>query len=238
MVSEAPPKLVETADVVASVNDQSSGNKTEVSVKATVERATSMASRSRRIRFMRGGSWHSTRDHKRSDSSATDTVVTKPPKVSIEEISRAALLVRPQLWATQFPGGEATRVNTPPLKEDVADGRPRGLFFDVSGPSTSDQPQPGSESASSFGPNATPTPRPRQDDKDPFDQRAAARRREWWDIPSKSTAAAAASKRNQLRKAVLFEFNLPEHLPTSPMCPANPKNPSGGKGVCVVSFLL
>jgi parafibromin len=133
---------------------------------------------------------------------------------------------------------EATRVNTPPLKEDVADGRPRGLFFDVTGPSASDQPQTGSDSASSAGPNATPTPRARQDDEDPFDQRAAARQREWWDIPSKSTAAAAASKRNQLRKSVLFEFNLPEHLPTSPMCPANPKNASSGKGVCVVSFWL
>lgn len=123
-------------------------------------------------------------------------------------------------------------MNTPPLKEDVADGKPRGLFFDVSGPS--DQQQPGSESASSFGPKGTP--RPRKDDIDPFDERAGGRRREWWDIPSKSTAAAAASKRNQLRKAPLFEFNLPEHLPTSPMCPANPKNPSGGKGVCVVRF--
>lgn len=30
-----------------------------------------------------------------------------------------------------------------------------------------------------------------------------------------------------------FEFDLPEHLPTSPMCPANKKHKSGGTGVCV-----
>ncbi|KAK4450105.1 hypothetical protein QBC34DRAFT_425112 [Podospora aff. communis PSN243] len=225
---EALPKPVEAVDVIASSDEQSSETKAEVPVKASVERGPSTASRTRRIRFMRGGSWHSTAGHKRSDSSATDTVVTKP-KASIEEISRAALQVRPQLWATQYPGGEATRVNTPPLKEDAADGRPRGLFFDVNGPSNSDQP--GSESASSAGPNAA-TPRPRQearDDKDPYDQRGGSQHREWWDIPSKAAAAAAASKRNQLRKSALFEFNLPEHLPTSPMCPANSKHPSGGK---------
>ncbi|KAH9242089.1 hypothetical protein CCHR01_17871 [Colletotrichum chrysophilum] len=30
-----------------------------------------------------------------------------------------------------------------------------------------------------------------------------------------------------------FEFDIPEHLPSSPMCPTNPKHPSGGKGMCV-----
>lgn len=32
-----------------------------------------------------------------------------------------------------------------------------------------------------------------------------------------------------------FEFDLPEHLPSSPMCPANPKHKLKGKGICVVS---
>ena len=30
-----------------------------------------------------------------------------------------------------------------------------------------------------------------------------------------------------------FEFDLPEHLPNSPMCPANEKHKSGGTGICV-----
>lgn len=32
-----------------------------------------------------------------------------------------------------------------------------------------------------------------------------------------------------------FEFDLPEHLPSSPMCPANPMHKLKGRGVCVVS---
>jgi len=91
-VSETP---VDAVDVVNAFIEQNPGNKIEVSVKTSgVERAPSTASKSRRIRFGRGGSWHSTREHKdsrRSDSSATDTIVTKH-KVAIEEISKAALL--------------------------------------------------------------------------------------------------------------------------------------------------
>lgn len=30
-----------------------------------------------------------------------------------------------------------------------------------------------------------------------------------------------------------FEFDMPEHLPNSPMCPTNKKHKSGGTGVCV-----
>lgn len=30
-----------------------------------------------------------------------------------------------------------------------------------------------------------------------------------------------------------FRFDLPEHLPSSPMCPANKRHKSGGTGVCV-----
>lgn len=34
-----------------------------------------------------------------------------------------------------------------------------------------------------------------------------------------------------------FEFDMPEHLPSSPMCPANPMHRLKGKGVCVVSSI-
>lgn len=30
-----------------------------------------------------------------------------------------------------------------------------------------------------------------------------------------------------------FELNLPEHLPSSPLCPKNSKHKSGGTGICV-----
>jgi hypothetical protein len=31
----------------------------------------------------------------------------------------------------------------------------------------------------------------------------------------------------------IFEWDIPEHLPSSPLCPLNPKHRGGGKGICV-----
>ncbi|GAP86344.1 putative RNA polymerase ii accessory cdc73 protein [Rosellinia necatrix] len=49
--------------------------------------------------------------------------------------------------------------------------------------------------------------------------------KEWWEAEM-PTSFAMTSQRP-------FKFDLPEHLPTSPMCPANKRHPSGGTGVCV-----
>ncbi|KAK3390937.1 hypothetical protein B0H63DRAFT_466845 [Podospora didyma] len=61
----------------------------------------------------------------------------------------------PQIWASQFPGGEATRVHTPPLREDTADGKKRGFFFDVNGPLT-DQGERSGSTTSTRGTKHTP----------------------------------------------------------------------------------
>lgn len=138
-------------------------------------------------------------------------------------------------------------MHTPPLKEFTADGRPRGLFFDVSSSAVS-TPRSTCRGIDSPGP------------------------KEWWDVPAKASmgsqllfpvlpvglAAAGGGaiddsngaetgnggmivgrcRKLQIPRAALFEFDVPEHLPSSPMCPANPRNvKSGGKGVCVVSLL-
>lgn len=55
--------------------------------------------------------------------------------------------------------------------------------------------------------------------------------------PMAPSSAASTPGEGPYRRAALFEFELPEHLPTSPMCPAHPKNKSKGKGVCVVCIL-
>lgn len=127
-------------------------------------------------------------------------------------------------------------MNTPPLKEDTADGKPRGLFFDVSDPQTS-------ESASSTKLSVTEGAVTRHHkERVTKDKEGGKKRREWWDPPLKPTTsssltpATATKRRQSTRKAELFEFNVPEHLPTSPMCPAHPKHKSKGKGMCVVSF--
>ncbi|KAI1434449.1 hypothetical protein GGR50DRAFT_403066 [Xylaria sp. CBS 124048] len=48
--------------------------------------------------------------------------------------------------------------------------------------------------------------------------------------PTKQGRLHAAVAANMLSS---FQFQLPEHLPTSPMCPANKRHTSGGTGVCV-----
>lgn len=44
-------------------------------------------------------------------------------------------------------------------------------------------------------------------------------------------------KKEKVKRRADFHI-IPEHLPSSPLCPANPKHASGGNGVCVVSSIL
>lgn len=39
-------------------------------------------------------------------------------------------------------------------------------------------------------------------------------------------------KSQDFSKVNSFELNVPDHLPNSPLCPANPKHPSKGRGIC------
>ncbi|CAM1511636.1 Fc.00g091490.m01.CDS01 [Cosmosporella sp. VM-42] len=119
---------------------------------------------------------------------------------------------------TQFPGGEAVRIKTPPLCEDTADGRPRAFFTSMT--------PPGDDSPDTMlGPSPTQsTTRLKVRRKSVVKQS-----REWWDgMPEQKEA-----RRTSQERAEAFEFQVPEHLPSSPMCPANPRHRSGGTGMCV-----
>lgn len=37
-----------------------------------------------------------------------------------------------------------------------------------------------------------------------------------------------------MEEPAFFSFDIPEHLPSSPLCPANSKHKSKGRGICVV----
>lgn len=63
-------------------------------------------------------------------------------------------------------------------------------------------------------------------------QGQASEERQWWDEPKTPV------RRNPAKDMSLFEFKMPEHLPNSPMCPANPKHKGKGKLICVVSALV
>ena len=53
------------------------------------------------------------------------------------------------------------------------------------------------------------------------------RETEWYRVETPTSNICAGLSREQ------FTLSVPEHLPSSPMCPKHPKNKSGGKGVCV-----
>ncbi|RYP49098.1 hypothetical protein DL768_005095 [Monosporascus sp. mg162] len=151
------------------------------------------------------GTWH----HKTSAASRTSF------SGSVHDVLRGGLLEdmsnlefesypESHPWSSLFPGGEARRVKTPPLREDTAGGP---TSFDISGPSggvnnaKNQQDSHGSSNSERQQKQQREVPVP---------------------VPSYEDMAPSA-----------FQFDLPEHLPSSPMCPANKKHKSGGTGVCV-----
>lgn len=86
------------------------------------------------------------------------------------------------------------------------------------------QPVPMNDSASSSASSVRAAPRVFT-----FRKGVDTERREWWDAPQ------AFVRRDPVQGVSFFEFDMPEHLPSSPMCPANPMHRLKGKGVCVVS---
>ncbi|KAI0597849.1 hypothetical protein F4775DRAFT_602031 [Biscogniauxia sp. FL1348] len=201
-------------------------------------------------------------------------------------------------WSAQYPGGEATRVKTPPLRQCVADQRPRSFFFDISSPPPPppDQDQPSAQVATTSdgggnesGPSPTPGRQRRTHQhavgpQKPAPQTAPTTRKarttissssaasapistpagaantskpkpktkskkkkkttepcnkEWWEVPApvrpshQQHAHLSPSSYAAMAAAAAFEFDVPEHLPSSPMCPANKRHRSGGTGVCV-----
>ncbi|KAI0478754.1 hypothetical protein GGR56DRAFT_689724 [Xylariaceae sp. FL0804] len=209
-------------------------------------------------------------------------------------------------WCPSFPGGEATRVKTPPLREGAPGGQgPRSFFFDVSSPPSApaqqqkrhakDRGSPNKEEKSWLvlggGGGPADPQNPQHQHYHPYQQQLAAeaddndddgdgdgndgrgtastaaraasagpaaasnkgkgsssrrqRRvqtppgppnreatrgtgKEWWEVP-----VARPSYHQVTHAQQPFEFDLPEHLPNSPMCPANKRHRSGGTGVCV-----
>ena len=107
-----------------------------------------------------------------------------------------------------FLPSEARKIDTPPLSHAK-----RGFFFNYSKPPEEKESSP--ESGVGSSPGATPGGTIRKRKKSGID---------WYKL--KEAADEAKDAR------VEMEFNLPEHLPSSPLCPRNSKHKSGGRGVC------
>ncbi|RYC93343.1 hypothetical protein BFJ63_vAg3940 [Fusarium oxysporum f. sp. narcissi] len=132
---------------------------------------------------------------------------------SVSSSMREILKVHVNCVNGQFPGGEARRIKTPPLAEDTTSGRPRSFFTETVPPTEADQMEPPSRR------NSLQTVRRQSIVADTY---------EWWEkMPKKPV------HRSPFQERIPFEFQLPEHLPSSPMCPTNEKHVSGGAGICV-----
>ncbi|KAH7248859.1 uncharacterized protein BKA55DRAFT_388381 [Fusarium redolens] len=132
---------------------------------------------------------------------------------SVTSSVREILKVNVNYVNGQFPGGEARRIKTPPLAEDTTSGRPRSFFTETVPPTEDDQMGPSSRR------NSLQTVR---------HQSIVADTYEWWEKMPKNPV-----RRSFFQERIPFEFQLPEHLPSSPMCPTNEKHVSGGTGTCV-----
>ena len=111
-----------------------------------------------------------------------------------------------------FIPSEARRVNTPPLSpQGSSKGRLRGFFFELR--------PPGLEETDAMTRDA-----PKRKKRASVDA-ALASEGEWFRVSVCGSEQAGSINE--------FEFHLPEHLPSSPLCPKNPKHSSGGKGNCV-----
>ncbi|TRX96792.1 hypothetical protein FHL15_002098 [Xylaria flabelliformis] len=167
-------------------------------------------------------------------------------------------------WASEYPGGEAMRVQTPRIVQNSLDHFPRSFFSDLTPPPSSPPPThrplsrqegqlnlnkkttlstsftPGGDSsASSTTPRVLRTaPLDGEDihdsDKSLTPRSGTTRRgrpikpkeKQWWEV-------SVPVSYSQVGQRAAFRFDLPEHLPSSPMCPANKRHKSGGTGVCV-----
>ncbi|CZS92254.1 uncharacterized protein RAG0_02719 [Rhynchosporium agropyri] len=124
---------------------------------------------------------------------------------------------------TNFLPSEAKRVNTPPMFPGTPAVQPRGFFFDLN-PRRDGSASPTStisnKAAKSRSSGHTPG-------------------REWWeaDVKHAKTGNKSAHPMNmdaavKQSPAIPFELSIPEHLPSSPLCPKNPMHQSGGTGTC------
>ncbi|MCJ1476063.1 accessory factor associated with RNA polymerase II [Lambiella insularis] len=120
--------------------------------------------------------------------------------------------------APNFLPSEARRVGTPPLPSTKSGHKTRplrGFFFDYRPPGQQEPNSPSWEPSNDNLSNGSGGSGKRSGDS------VHAAEREWFRVKV---------SRSETKES--FELGVPEHLPNSPLCPSNPKNNSGGNGIC------
>lgn len=109
---------------------------------------------------------------------------------------------------------EARRINTPPSPKSTSNNRHRGFFFDYDAPD-----------------GIALTPSPGMFESRPLASGERSKRgssgTDWYRVK------LAADEIKDANHFYSFELNVPDHLPSSPLCPKHPKHHrTRGKGVC------
>jgi hypothetical protein len=157
--------------------------------------------------------------------------VKRSPSADTEEFSKIDISIR---GGTSYLPSEATRINTPPLPGDGPGQKRMPFFFDYTAPSAVESPiMENSPIGREELPSSSPTVRPRRartiGGADWYEMQLA-------EVDAVGDGASGSKKASELAQAAedkaVADLNVPEHLPSSPLCPRHRKHKSGGRGVC------
>ncbi|KAK5028886.1 hypothetical protein LTS07_006267 [Exophiala sideris] len=174
--------------------------------------------------------------------------VKRSPSAETEEFLKIDISVR---GGTSYLPSEARRIHTPPIPEAGADGKWRGFFFDYNAPAVYGSSQSGSAlstgsaSSGSCGDEGSKSPLFFKDlGKKKCKRSGRVVSGDWYDVKLKQLEAEVepakmdrvskcGEKRLNTQKILTkappvradpqFNMTIPEHLPSSPLCPRHPR---------------
>ncbi|KAI0469535.1 hypothetical protein F4859DRAFT_134524 [Xylaria cf. heliscus] len=226
--------------------------------KSPLRRESSVSDKSRKSRKRRSAKLFAKARWSRKFSSSSGASTSRSTASSVHNLARSqSPLPTPgsergetsamsNAWASEYPGGEARRLQTPRIIQNSLDQFPRSFFSDLTPPSHRpvsrqegrsklDRKKPATPLSALTSDGGESSSRPRAaggeeeegggDDHHHYHQKRP-KEKEWWEV-------SVPASYSQIDQRGAFSFGLPEHLPSSPMCPANPRHTSGGTGVCV-----
>lgn len=145
-----------------------------------------------------------------------------------EEEDKADTSTRKSSSTFVFQPPEMKRVNTPPAFDVSQNPKISNYYFDFRGQTSSDRPfSPGiwDSEALLMDQRALARPEPESPSGSILSERKNTLEKEWFRVRPENGLADEAREQ--------FEWETPEHLPGSPLCPLHPKYSKSGKGICV-----
>jgi parafibromin len=159
--------------------------------------------------------------------------VKRSPSAETEEFFKIDISIR---GGTSYLPSEARRVHTPPLPRDGPGQKRMGFFFDYTAPSPTGVAAVDARAAESGKCPPSPSAQGR-----PVRSRTVGGRH-WLETQLAGLAAVnvrgneskrtAGLMRDPNRENEVVDWNVPEHLPSSPLCPRHEKHRGGGREVC------